>query len=144
MKPIGRGKCPKEAQSRSITLPDRTKTSSIRTSLRVSCSGITRAEMPSIRPILAMLLPTTLPIIISGCPCRHADRLTKSSGTEVPNATTVRPIISVDMPERRASLVAPATRISPPMKSMSKPAATNSNARAREGDDASIMAKQNP
>ena len=46
-----------------------------------------------------------------------------SSGSEVPMATTVRPITSSEMPSARARVTAPSTRKFEPLTSRTRPAA---------------------
>jgi hypothetical protein len=48
-----------------------------------------------------MFEPTTLPRAIDGAPRSAASTLTRSSGAEVPKATTVRPTMRAGMPSRR-------------------------------------------
>lgn len=69
---------------------------------------------PMIKPILAMFEPIILPIAISSLPENVATNVTTNSGKEVPNATIVRPITSLDIPNFLASLVDPETIKSPP------------------------------
>ena len=85
-------------------------------------SGITRAHRPTISRMLKMLLPTTLPIAMSDAPLRTADTLTAISGELVPNATTVRPTTSGEMPADSAILDAPRTSPSAPATSRIRPA----------------------
>jgi len=58
--------------------------------------GLTNAVRPRINDILTILDPITLPIAISavapGATVNDATKLTASSGKEVPNATSVKPI----------------------------------------------------
>ena len=71
--------------------------------------------------MLAMLLPITLPTAISPLPFSEAWMLTAVSGALVPNATTVKPMISGEMPKRAASLEAPRTNASAPATSSTRP-----------------------
>ena len=50
--------------------------------------------------MLAMLLPTTLPMAMPGEPLSAASRLVISSGVEVPKPTRVKPISRGDTPRR--------------------------------------------
>jgi hypothetical protein len=97
----------------------------IGTSRRISCvettSGASSAQAPRMNSTLKMLEPTTLPTAMSELPLRPACRLTASSGELVPNATTVRPITSGEMPAIAARDEAPRTRSSPPTIRKSKP-----------------------
>jgi len=52
--------------------------------------GVMLAEIPRIKNMLKMLLPTTFPIAISLLPLYAAMRLVASSGSEVPAATIVK------------------------------------------------------
>jgi hypothetical protein len=57
-----------------------------------------------------MFEPTTLPTAIAGAPSSAACRETSSSGIDVPNPTTVRPMRSGGMPSLLANEIAPRTR----------------------------------
>ena len=76
--------------------------------------GFITEATPRIRAMLAMLLPTILPTVISLAPWSAAVRHTTNSGEEVPKATTVRPIITGLMPRSFANRDAPLTSNSPP------------------------------
>ena len=73
------------------------------------------AEIPSIRKILAILLPRILPTAISVDPWKLAYKLTASSGADVPKATKVKPTIRSDILNLLASAEAPSTRKSAPL-----------------------------
>ena len=69
------------------------------------------------------LEPKMFPIAISLFPLRAALTLTSSSGSDVPIATTVKPIRPGDMPSLEAIDDAPSTKILPPSKRMIRPSA---------------------
>jgi hypothetical protein len=71
--------------------------------------------------MFAMLLPTTLPIVISELPSMEAKIFTKSSGADVPNDTIVSPITICETPNLAARDDAPLTRKSAPLTSKMKP-----------------------
>ncbi|MDZ7692280.1 MAG: hypothetical protein U5K69_14285 [Balneolaceae bacterium] len=79
------------------------------------------AERPRIKSTLKILLPMTFPKAILACPVRAEFILTASSGELVPNATTVKPITSGDMPIPAAIRDAPRTKISAPMIKKTNP-----------------------
>ncbi len=80
--------------------------------------------MPRISRIFAMLLPRILPIAISVVPLNDAITLTTNSGIDVPNATIVRPIISVETLNLFASEDEPSTKKSAPLISRINPTNT--------------------
>ena len=65
--------------------------------------------------------PTMLPMAIPLAPDRAALMATTSSGAEVPNATTVRPIRMEGMPNLSARATAPLTNKSPQKSRITKP-----------------------
>jgi hypothetical protein len=73
---------------------------------------VRRLVAQRIRRIFAILLQTTFPRTISLFHWILASRLTISSGIEVPNATIVRPITRLEIPNFFAREEAPRTRIS--------------------------------
>ena len=83
---------------------------SILIELRDTTRGYIMAVTPSIKAILAIFDPTTLPIAISGFPLKAACILTRSSGAEVPKATIVIPITSGEILNLEAIDTAPLTR----------------------------------
>jgi hypothetical protein len=87
----------------------------------VVASGKMTAARPSMSRMLAMLLPTTLPIAIPGAPIWAALRLATSSGVEVPKPTRVKPMSSGETPSRLAAATLPFTRASPPPSSSTRP-----------------------
>ena len=91
---------------------------------RVVATGRITAVRPRMPTMLTMLLPTTLPRAIPGEPRNAACRLATSSGVDVPNPTSVKPITSGDSPRRRAMATAPFTSASPPPSSRSRPIAS--------------------
>ena len=84
--------------------------------------GATMAVIPRTRPMLAILLPITLPIANSGAASNEARMATASSGADVPNAITVAPITNGLIFKNRARRVLPFTRKSAPKKSRASPA----------------------
>ena len=68
-----------------------------------------RLVVPSTNNMLKTLLPTIFPIAISACPFLAAVIDVISSGSEVPKATIVRPIILSLTPKAPAIYVAPST-----------------------------------
>ncbi len=91
------------------------------------------AVQPTIRPMLAMLEPMTLPKEMAPRPCEAAMTLTASSGALVPKATTVRPITRGETPMSRASPVAPRTTVSPPNMRRASPTASSRMSRVMSG-----------
>ena len=81
----------------------------------------TSAVMARTRPTLAMLEPSALPTAISPAPEREALSETRISGAEVPNDTTVKPIIIGVTPRLRAKAAAPATNRSADQIKPAKP-----------------------
>ena len=71
--------------------------------------GKITAEIPTMRKMLLILLPNTLPIAISVEPLIAERKFTVSSGAEVPIATTVKPITKSFIPKRFARAEAPLT-----------------------------------
>jgi hypothetical protein len=80
-------------------------------------SGNTSAHTPTISRMLKTLLPTTFPMAMSDTPLRTADTLTAISGELVPNATTVSPTTSGEIPADNAIRDAPRTSPSAPATS---------------------------
>lgn len=79
------------------------------------------AVIPNTRPILAIFEPKTLPKAKSALPSTAATRLTKSSGTEVANDTTVSPTIIFDMLSFKDIETEDLTKNSPPITSKLMP-----------------------
>ena len=71
--------------------------------------------------IFRILLPKTLPMVISALPFIAAEILTAASGMLVPIATIVRPITSCGIPNMSAILDALSTNQSAPFISIIKP-----------------------
>src|SRR5690606_22486011 len=69
-----------------------------------------------------------LPSARSGTPRAIAWRFTAISGSEVPNATSTRPVTNGDTPPRRASPEAPLTSESPPSASSTSPSTNKPSA----------------
>ncbi len=80
---------------------------SMRTSRLAMISGVTTAEQPRISRVLRILLPTTFPIAISGLSVAADTTDTANSGALVPNATTVKPMTSGEIPTPIANRDAP-------------------------------------
>lgn len=77
-----------------------------------------------IRRILAVFDPMTFPRAMSLLPRILARRLTVSSGSDVPNATTVKPMTRLETPKRLAIEAEPETRKSAPFTRMMRPTMT--------------------
>ncbi len=71
--------------------------------------------------MFAMFEPITLPRAKSGDPFNAACKLTKSSGAEVANDTTVIPIISLDKFNLKDNPTEDLTKNSPPITNKIKP-----------------------
>ena len=82
------------------------------------------APRPRMRPTLAMLLPTTLPMAISGLPSITAVSETTSSGSDVPKPMITAPTTVLGTRWAVARCAAWATSRSPPRKSSRMPPAT--------------------
>ncbi len=91
--------------------------------LRSTFIGRISDTMPIIAHILNILLPTTLPIAISPEPFIADMTLIASSGADVPNATTVRPTTSSEIPMRRAMAPDPSVSILAPTSMRTRPPA---------------------
>ncbi len=89
----------------------------------VTASGKITPATPRISRMLAMLLPRMLPMVMPASPRMLAVTLTASSGREVPNATTVRPMARSETCRRRASAEAPLTNRSAPLITITNPTA---------------------
>ena len=79
------------------------------------------AIIDKINPIFAMLEPTTLFIAIADEPCKAAFKLTNSSGKEVANETTVKPITILGRFNLKERLTDARTRYSPPITKKIRP-----------------------
>ena len=84
-------------------------------------SGATVDETPSIRKMLKMLEPRTLPIAMSVSPFRAAITEVTSSGNDVPAATMVRATMDCETPSSKAMPEAPSTSHSPPKMRHARP-----------------------
>lgn len=80
------------------------------------------ALKPRMKRTLNILLPTTLPRAISGCPLKVDCKLTASSGELVPNDTTVKPTTRGEIPSEEAMRDAPLTSKSAPNINNTSPA----------------------
>lgn len=69
-----------------------------------------RLVTPRMRRMFAIFEPMTFQRVMSLFPLRLAMMLTVSSGSEVPNATTVKPMTRLEMPNRFAIEAEPETR----------------------------------
>ena len=77
-------------------------------------TGATSAVVPMIARTLKILEPMTLPTATALWPRRAAMRVAANSGSEVPKAITVNPIVAFDTPQEAASDEAPSiTRWAP-------------------------------
>ena len=83
------------------------------------------AVTPRIRSMLAILLPSTLPVAKPELPSALAMTLMMSSGKEVPIETMVSPIIKSEIPRREAMAVAPFTSQSAPLIRRMKPSSNS-------------------
>ena len=80
-----------------------------------------KADNPKISKVFEMLLPMILPNIISFSEEKLANKLTMSSGNEVPRAKILKPMIASDTPHRRAKLLAESISQSLPFHKQKKP-----------------------
>lgn len=71
--------------------------------------------------VLKMLEPTIFPNATSETPDKALEMLTAASGKEVPNATTVRPMMRDEILKNLAMLEAPSTKKSAPFTSNKNP-----------------------
>jgi len=89
--------------------------------VRESATGAITAVTQSMRNTLAILEPRTFPIAIYVLPDTAASIETISSGTLVPTATIVRPIMASDTHHFLATDTAPSTRRLPPRVRSTRP-----------------------
>ena len=82
----------------------------------VRCNGVMEALHPNTKNTLNKLLPTTLPMAISGFFFKAATMDVASSGSDVPPATNVSPITDSLTPRLRAMPLAPSTKRLPPVR----------------------------
>jgi len=94
--------------------------SSIFMSVYLAAMGPMIAARPMARPTLAMLLPTTFPMMSDGVSVLTMDVI--ASGAEDPKASTVSPTTNGAIPKCRARPFAPRTSHSEPKYSMAVPA----------------------
>ena len=78
------------------------------------CNGVMEALHPKTKKILKRLLPITFPMAISGFFFKAATIDVANSGSDVPPATKVKPMIDSLIPKLRAMLVVPSINHSPP------------------------------
>ena len=88
--------------------------------------GNSSADTPTIIRILKILLPMTLPKAIDDVPFTAEAKLTKNSGADVPNATTVSPMTICDILSLRAILAALSVKQSAPHNTPTIPASISS------------------
>ena len=79
-------------------------------------------DVPKMSRMLKILEPTTLPTAISLSPFFAATIEVTSSGSDVPKATIVSPIMASLSPKTRAISLAPSTDKSPPIMIPTNPA----------------------
>ena len=96
-----------KSQSR---MPDPTSTHKSELVMPVRCKGVMDALQPNTKNTLNRLLPTTLPMAISGFFFKAATMDVASSGSDVPPATSVSPITDSLTPRLRAMPLAPSTK----------------------------------
>ena len=84
-------------------------------------SGRMTAASPRMNVTLKMFEPTTLPMATASFPRRAAIRLTASSGTEVPAATTVSPMTAGVTRASVARVTAPRSRELPAAHQQEEP-----------------------
>ena len=84
-------------------------------------SGLSTPVAPKMRQVLEILLPKTFPKTSADSCLTLAIILTITSGKDVPMATKVKPIISSEIPYRRAKAVDPSTTIFPPCHNKKHP-----------------------
>lgn len=95
-------------------MPEPASTHKSRLVIPVRCNGVMDALHPSTKNTLNRLLPTTLPMAISGFFFKAATMDVASSGRDVPPATSVSPITDSLTPRLRAMPLAPSTKKLPP------------------------------
>lgn len=101
-------------------MPDPTSTHKSKLVIPVRCNGVMDALQPNTKNTLNRLLPTTLPMAISGFFFKAATMDVARSGSEVPPATNVSPITDSLTPKLRAMPLAPSTKKLPPAISCTK------------------------
>ena len=72
--------------------------------------GEIKPVIPRMARILKTLEPTTLPMAMPLCPLRADMMEVASSGSDVPPATIVRPMMASDTPNCSATMLAPLSR----------------------------------
>ncbi|GAA0762694.1 hypothetical protein GCM10009433_23290 [Psychroflexus lacisalsi] len=82
------------------------------------------AVRPRTKPMLAIFEPITFPSEISEKPDKAACKLTRSSGAEVANETTVRPMIIFDILNLNERATEDLTKNSPPITKRINPKIT--------------------
>lgn len=108
-------------QGRSTAAPSMTHWSNCRIRA-LTANGCTSAATPRIPSRLKILLPRILPIATSACRRSAAITETVNSGSDVPTATSVRPITACETPQCSAIPTAPVTSSRDPPMSKASPA----------------------
>ena len=103
------------------SMPDPISTHRSKLVMPVRCNGVMEALHPNTKNTLNKLLPTTLPMAISGFFFKAATMDVASSGSDVPPATNVSPITDSLTPRLRAMPLAPSTKKLPPAISAPSP-----------------------
>ena len=93
--------------------------------VRSMAKGRMVADTPRISSMLAMLLPTTLPMATSPLPLRAEEMPTNSSGDDVPIPTMVRPMMKLDILARWAIATDESTNRSADSSNSPKPMTRN-------------------
>ena len=101
-----------DRRNSSIAVPSATKPSIIKLAAsEMYGRSIITLVIPRMNRILKRLLPTIFPMARSTSPFRAAVTEVMSSGSDVPNATIVRPMILSETPKKSAIPAAPSTAI---------------------------------
>lgn len=111
----------KNSPNSQSSMPDPISTHRSKLVMPVRCNGVMEALHPNTKNTLNKLLPTTLPMAISGFFFKAATMDVASSGSDVPPATNVSPITDSLTPRLRAMPLAPSTKKLPPAISAPSP-----------------------
>ena len=125
MAPLSRDILPSKHIIMSNTEATRAKGMSLRTVVRVMLMGVTMAATPTISRALKMFEPTMLPTARSGVPLSADTKLTQNSGSDVPMATMVSPMVSCDTLKRSAKATEPSVIRSAPQRTRMMPRTMN-------------------
>lgn len=117
----GDGAFGKNSPNSQSSMPDPISTHRSKLVMPVRCNGVMEALHPNTKNTLNKLLPTTLPMAISGFFFKAATMDVASSGSDVPPATNVSPITDSLTPRLRAMPLAPSTKKLPPAISAPSP-----------------------